>query len=126
VRSSWPCARRRAGGRRIGQLIRLKPKDAGPPPGRPPLEAEIWPFPAPDPKTWWDDKRPKPTEAADPLGGGAVRRGERLISPDNGVDASAYRLWGLMPLQWQLLRGDEMIVEVWVRPATACARAWRG
>lgn len=99
-----------------GQLIKLKPKDAGPPPGTPPLEAEIWPFPAPDPKTWWDDKRPKPDPAADPLGGRRLRKGERLIQTDNGVDASTYRLWGLMPLQWQVLRGDEMIVEVWVRP----------
>lgn len=99
-----------------GQLIKLKPRDAGPPPGTPPLEAEIWPFPAPDPKSWWDDKRPKPDAAADPLGGRRLRRGERLIEPDNGVDASTYRLWGLMPLQWQLLRGEEMVLEVWVRP----------
>ena len=99
-----------------GQLIKLKPRDAGPPPGTPPLEAEIWPFPAPDPKSWWDDKRPKPDVAADPLGGRKLRRGERLIEPDNGVDASTYRLWGLMPLQWQLLRGEEMVLEVWGRP----------
>jgi hypothetical protein len=107
------------GGVAHGQLIKLKPRDAGPPPGTPPLEAEIWPFPAPDPKSWWEDKRPKPGEAADPLGGRRLRRGERLVEPDNGVDASTYRLWGLMPLQWQLLRGDEMVLEVWVRPSTS-------
>jgi hypothetical protein len=100
-----------------GQLIRLKPKEAGPPPGTPPLEAEVWPFPAPDPKSWWEDKRPRPLEEADPLGGRRLRPGERLLEPDNGIDASTYRLWGLMPLQWQLLRGDEMVLEVWVRPA---------
>ena len=98
---------------------KAKPVQAGPPPGTPPLEAEIWPFPAPDPKSWWDEKRPKPDEAADPLGGRRIRRGERLPQPDNGVEPSTYRLWGLMPLQWQLLRGDEMILEMWTRPANS-------
>jgi hypothetical protein len=90
---------------------------AGPPPGTPPLDAEIWPFPPPDPQSWWDEKRPKPSEAADPLGGRRLRGGRRLPVVDNGVTPSTYRLWGLMPLQWQLLRGDEMILEVWVRPS---------
>lgn len=92
---------------------------AGPQPDLPPAEAEIWPYPAPDPKTWWDDPRLKPTEAADPLGRRKVRRGERLLAPDNGIDASTYRLWGLMPLQWQLVRGDELVLEVWTRPANS-------
>lgn len=83
----------------------------------PPSEADIWPYPAPDPKAWWDDKWPKAPEAADPLGGRRLGRNERPASLENGVDASTYRLWGLMPLQWQVLRGDEMILEVWVRPA---------
>lgn len=96
-----------------------KPTEGGPPPGTPPFEAAVWPFPAPDPKSWWDDKRLKPDEAADPLAGRRVRRGERLPTPNNGVDPSAYRLWGLMPLQWQLVRGDEMIIEVWTRPSTS-------
>jgi hypothetical protein len=87
-----------------------------PPKGLPPAEAEIWPFPPPDPKSWWEEKRLKPTEASDPLGGRRLRRGERLVEPDNGVAPSTYRLWGLMPLQWQLVRGDEMILEVWTRP----------
>jgi hypothetical protein len=94
-----------------GQRVRPPPK------GLPPAEAEIWPFPPPDPKAWWEDKRPLVPESADPLGGRRQRRGERLIPVDSGVDASTYRLWGLTPLQWQLLRGDEMILEVWVRPA---------
>lgn len=91
----------------------------GPPPDLPPAEAEIWPFPAPDPKSWWEDKRLKPTEAADPLGGRRIRRGERLPEPDNGIAPSTYRLWGLMPLQWQLVRGGEAILEVWTRPTNS-------
>lgn len=83
----------------------------------PPHEAAIWPFPPPDPKTWWDEKWPKPTEAADPLGGRRLGRGERTVAIDNGVDAPTYRLWGLMPLQWQVLRGQEMILELWIRPS---------
>lgn len=89
----------------------------GPPPGLTPYEAAVWPFPPPDPKGWWDDKRPKPDEAADPLGGRRLKRGERLPAPDNGVSPAIYRLWGLMPLQWQALRGDETIFELWTRPS---------
>ncbi len=88
-----------------------------PPSGLTPYEAAVWPFPPPDPKSWWDDKRPKPDEAADPLGGRRLKRGERLPSPDNGVSPAIYRLWGLMPLQWQALRGDETILELWTRPS---------
>lgn len=90
-----------------------------PPPDLPAAEAAVWPFPAPDPKTWWDDKRPKASEAADPLGRRRVRRGERLPTPNNGIDASTYRLWGLMPLHWQLVRGDEVILELWTRPSNS-------
>jgi hypothetical protein len=97
--------------------VQARPAPGGPPPGTPPAEAEIWPFPPPDPQSWWDDKRPQPPEAADPLGGRRLPRGERPPAIDNGVEAATYRLWGLMPLQWQVLRGDEMILEVWVRPA---------
>jgi hypothetical protein len=88
-----------------------------PPKGLPPDQAEIWPFPPPDPKSWWEEKRSAPPEAADPLGGRRMGRSERLVPLDNGVDPSTYRLWGLTPLQWQLLRGEEMVLEVWVRPA---------
>ena len=88
-----------------------------PPKGTPPAEADLWPFPPPDPKAWWEDKRPAVPETADPLGGRRLGRGERFVQLDGGIDPSTYRLWGLTPLQWQLLRGDEMILEVWVRPA---------
>lgn len=98
---------------------KAKPTVIGPPPNATPYEAAVWPFPAPDPKTWWDDKRAKPDEAADPLGGRRLRRGEQLVAPDNGVTPSTYRLWGLMPLQWQVLRGDEMVLELWTRPANS-------
>src|SRR5262249_14738385 len=97
------------------QLLKRAP--AGPPKDASPLAQEIWPFPEPDPQSWWDDKRPKASEAADPLGGRRLRKGEALPKPDNGVDPSTYRLWGLMPLQWQPLRGEEMILEVWTRPS---------
>ncbi len=100
-------------------LLNRKPAPVGPPPGTPPAEAEIWPYPAPDPQSWWDEKRLAAEEAADPLGGRRIRRGERLPAVDSGVEASTYRLWGLMPLQWQLLRGDEMILEVWSRPTAS-------
>jgi hypothetical protein len=90
-----------------------------PPPDAPITEREAWPFPPPDPKSWWEEKRLKPDEAADPLGGRRIKSAEQLVHPDNGVDASTYRLWGLMPLQWQLVRGDEMILEVWTRPSNS-------
>lgn len=95
----------------------FRKQEAGPPADLPPLAAEAWPYPAPDPKSWWDDKRPKASEAADPLGGRRLGRNQRLPQPDNRIDASTYRLWGLMPLQWQLLKSNEMVLEVWVRPA---------
>ena len=99
------------------------PASAAPSPVPPPEPSDVWPFPPPDPKTWWADARPKPPEAADPLGGRRALRGEQPARIDNGVDPSTYRLWGLMPLQWQLVRGDEMILEVWVRPSLTVRQA---
>jgi hypothetical protein len=91
-----------------------------PPPAKlPPAEADIWPYAPPDPSAWWTEKWPKPAETADPLGGRRVPRGQRLPAIEAGVDASTYRLWGLMPLQWEVLKGGESIVEVWVRPANS-------
>jgi len=85
-----------------------------PPPGPPPaLDA---PWPDPEPKSWWDELRPKPPEAADPLGG---RRGGK--TPALGLigapEPLLYRLWGLPPLQHEVLRSGEAIFEVWVRPS---------
>lgn len=83
------------------------------------LEADDWPWPPPDPRSWWDDKWPKVPEAADPLAGRRLGRNERPIAIDNGYEPLLYRLWGLQPLQNQVLRGGEMILEVAVRPSTS-------
>ncbi|MDP3174960.1 MAG: hypothetical protein Q8M88_11065 [Phenylobacterium sp.] len=93
------------------------PPQSQAPAGTPAWEAEVWPFPAPDPKSWGDDERPKPAEAADPLGGRKLGARERLTAVDSGVEPTLYRLWGLPPLQTQVLRQGEMILEVWTRPA---------
>lgn len=98
---------------------KAKPAETGPPKDLPKWEADVWPYPPPDPTAWWSDKRPKAEEAADPLGGRRIGRSERLPAVDNGIDASTYRLWGLMPLQWQVVRSGEMIVEVWIRPSNS-------
>jgi len=95
-----------------------QPPVAAPPANLPPGEAEIWPYPPPDPKAWWTDKWPKPPEAADPLAGRRIVRGTSLAPINNGIDPSTYRLWGLMPLQWEVLYPGEAILEVWVRPST--------
>lgn len=84
-----------------------------------PVPADIWPWPPPDPKTWWDEPWPKLEETADPLGDRRLGRNERPIVIDNGYDPLLYRLWALMPLQNQVLRSGEMILEVSVRPATS-------
>jgi hypothetical protein len=91
-----------------------RPRASAPPPNSAAGGAEVAPV---DPQEWWEGKQPVPPEAADPLGGRRLPRGRRLPDIANGVDPATYRLWGLMPLQWQLLHLDEMIVEVWVRPA---------
>lgn len=74
-------------------------------------------FPAANPNLWWSDAWPKEPEAADPLGGRRAGRGERVPPVDNGVDPSLYRLWGLQPLQNQLVRRGETIIEIWARPS---------
>lgn len=84
-----------------------------PPEVPPPLD---WPWPPPDPKSWWEDKWPLPTDEADPLADRRLGRSERLAPIDNGFDPLLYRLWGLQPLQNQILRPGEMILELAVRP----------
>ncbi|MDB5442585.1 MAG: hypothetical protein JWP73_961 [Phenylobacterium sp.] len=104
------------------QLFRRVPNSppvAAPPPNLPPGEAEIWPYPPPNPKSWWDDSWPKTPEAADPLSGRRIPYRQRLTPIANGIDPSTYRLWGLMPLQWEVVYPGEMILEVWVRPANS-------
>jgi len=99
------------------RVLPNSPPVAAPPPNLPPAEADIWPYPPPDPKSWWTDTWLKTPEAADPLAGRRIPRGQRLTPIANGIDPSTYRLWGLMPLQWEVLYPGEMILEVWVRPA---------
>ncbi len=85
------------------------------PPPPPPVGADE-PWPAPEPRSWWDDLRPRPADAADPLGG---RRGGRTpaLGLAGAPEPLLYRLWGLPPLQHQAPRGGEVILEVWVRPS---------
>jgi hypothetical protein len=52
----------------------------------------------------------------------AARPRRTPIPIDNGVEPLLYRLWGLQPLQSQILKRGELILEVWARPAAACAR----
>src|SRR4051812_41902046 len=96
---------------------------AAAPEGLSPAEAEVWPWPAPDPKSWWDDERPKPPEASDPLAGRKLSSRDRLTPVDNGIEPTVYRLWGLQPLQTQALTEGEMILEVWTRPARSVRQA---
>lgn len=81
------------------------------------------PIPAPDPHAWWTDEWPARPQAADPLGDRRPRRGERPAPVENGVPALLYRLWGLPPLQDQLVRRGEMILEIWARPAQTVRQA---
>lgn len=81
------------------------------------------PIPSPDPQAWWTDEWPSKAEASNPLGNRRARRDERPPAVDNGVHPLLYRLWGLPPLQDQLLREGEVIVEVWARPAQTVRQA---
>jgi hypothetical protein len=83
------------------------------------------PIPGPDPQGWWTDKWPAKPEALNPLGPRRLRRGERPPAQNipNGVPPLLYRLWDLPPLQDQLVRGGETIVEVWARPSETVRQA---
>ena len=89
----------------------------------PAASADAWPWPPPDPKSWWDEKWPVPAEAADPLAGRRLGRNEPVIAIDNGYDPLLYRLWALPPLQNQILREGEMILEVAIRPSTSARQS---
>lgn len=81
-------------------------------------------IPPPDPQAWWTDKWPAKPEAMDPLKR-RIRRGERPpgMAIDNGVPPLLYRLWMLPPLQDQLVRRGEAVVEMWARPAETVRQA---
>lgn len=82
-------------------------------------------IPPPDPNAWWTDKWPAKPEAMNPLGRRRLGRGERPpgMDIDNGVPPLLYRLWMLPPLQDQLVRRGEAIVEMWARPAETVRQA---
>jgi hypothetical protein len=73
--------------------------------------------PPPDPATWWSPAFPRPPTEAEPLANRRLAKGEQPIPIDNGVEPLLYRLWGLQPLQSQIVRKGELILEVWARPA---------
>jgi hypothetical protein len=79
--------------------------------------------PPPDPAVWWAPEIPKPPPEQDPFQGRRLRPGETLVLIDNGVDPLLYRLWGLQPLQSQLIKRGELVLEVWARPATGVRQA---
>jgi hypothetical protein len=81
------------------------------------------PAPPPDPAVWWAPEIPKPPPEQDPFQGRRLRPGETLVPIDNGVDPLLYRLWGLQPLQSQLIKRGELVLEVWARPATGVRQA---
>jgi hypothetical protein len=90
----------------------------------PPPTVEVAP-PPPTPKEYWESRYPDPTDAQDPLGERRATRQE-LATPrtiDNGVDPLLYRLWGLPPLQSQLVREGDAIIETWVRPSGGVRQA---
>ena len=78
---------------------------------------------SPDPAVWWAPEIPKPPPELDPFQGRRLRPGETLVPIDNGVDPLLYRLWGLQPLQSQLIKRGELVLEVWARPATGVRQA---
>lgn len=79
--------------------------------------------PPPDPAAWWSPEIPKPPSEKDPFQGRRLRKGEQLVPIDNGVDPLLYRLWGLQPLQSQLIKPGELVLEVWARPAQGVRQA---
>ena len=81
------------------------------------------PAPPPDPAVWWSTEIPRPSSETDPLAGRRLGRKEQPVPIDNGVDPLLYRLWGLQPLQTQLVRGGELVLEAWARPARGVRQA---
>lgn len=79
--------------------------------------------PPPDPATWWSPEVPRPPPEVEPLSNRRLGKGEQPIPIDNGVEPLLYRLWGLQPLQSQVLRKGELILEVWARPARGVRQA---
>ncbi|KQV58301.1 MULTISPECIES: hypothetical protein [unclassified Caulobacter] len=81
------------------------------------------PAPYPDPTIWWSPEVPRPPPEVEPLYNRRPGRDEQPIPIDNGVPPLLYRLWGLQPLQSQVLKRGELILEVWARPARGVRQA---
>jgi len=81
------------------------------------------PPPTPDPFAWWSPDTARPSSEVDPLYGRRLGRREEPIPIANGVEPLLYRLWGLQPLQNQLVRRGEMVLEVWARPSRGVRQA---
>lgn len=81
------------------------------------------PSPLPDPAIWWSPEVARPPPEVEPLYNRRLGRDERLVPIDNGVEPLLYRLWGLQPLQSQVLRKGDLIVEAWARPARGVRQA---
>jgi hypothetical protein len=79
--------------------------------------------PYPDPATWWSPEVPRPPAEQEPLYNRRLGKTEQPIPIDNGVEPLLYRLWGLQPLQSQIVRKGELILEVWARPARGVRQA---
>jgi hypothetical protein len=79
--------------------------------------------PAPDPTTWWSPEILRPPPESEPLYNRRLGRNAQPIPIDNGVEPLLYRLWGLQPLQSQVLKRGELILEVWARPAQGVRQA---
>lgn len=79
--------------------------------------------PSPDPSTWWAPEVPRPSSELEPLYNRRLGRNEQPTPIDNGVEPLLYRLWGLQPLQSQIVRKGELILEAWTRPAGGVRQA---
>ena len=81
------------------------------------------PAPHPDPTIWWSPEVPRPPPELEPLYNRRLGRDQQPVPIDNGVEPLLYRLWGLQPLQSQILYRGELILEVWARPARGVRQA---
>jgi hypothetical protein len=86
-------------------------------------ELQPWPYPPPEAEAWWSEAWPAPPEARDPLAGRRIGVFGKPIEIGSGVDPLLYRVWGLPPLQTQILYGDELVLEAWMRPARTVRQA---
>jgi len=87
------------------------------------VQQPLPPASAPDPAVWWSPEVPRPPAELEPLYNRRLGRNEQPIPIDNGVEPLLYRLWGLQPLQSQILKRGELILEVWARPARGVRQA---